>query len=190
MNYPDATRRLTEYRSRITTLRAEMRDVQQAIVPEPVQDYVFETTSGRVTLSSLFGDKRDLFVIHNMGASCPYCTLWADGYNGVYAHLEDRASFVLSNGDDPEAQQRFARSRGWQFPIVSHRGTSFAGDMGYRSESGGLMPGVSVFRRKDGRIVRVSDTGFSPGDDFCSVWHFFDLVPEGPEAWRPRFSYA
>ena len=41
------------------------------------------------------------------------------------------------------------------------------------------MPGVSVFRREAGTIVRVSDTGFSPGDDFCTLWHFFDLLPGG-----------
>ena len=74
--------------------------------------------------------------------------------------------------------------------MVSHKDTSFAADMGYRSESGGYLPGVSVFQKKRGRILRVSDTGFSPGDDFCAVWHIFDLLPEGPGDWGPRFKYA
>ena len=72
--------------------------------------------------------------------------------------------------------------------MVSTQGTSFAHDMGYSRDSVPL-PGVSVFKRKDGRIVRVSDTSFSPGDDFCTVWHFFDLLPEGAAGWRPRFEY-
>ena len=46
--------------------------------------------------------------------------------------------------------------------MVSHQGTDFAADMGYRSESGGWMPGVSVFRRDGDRILRVADTGFQP----------------------------
>ena len=39
------------------------------------------------------------------------------------------------------------------------------------------------------RIYRISDTSFSPGDDFCTVYHFFDLLPEGAAGWRPNFAY-
>jgi hypothetical protein len=48
------------------------------------------------------------------------------------------------------------------------------------------MPGVSVFRREGDSILRVSDTSFSPGDDFCSLWHFFDLLPGGVGDWPGR----
>ena len=64
----------------------------------------------------------------------------------------------------------------------------FASDMGYRREDR-WWPGVSVFQRDGDRIVRVSDTEFGPGDDFCSVWHLLGLLPEGPEDWRPKFQY-
>jgi hypothetical protein len=30
------------------------------------------------------------------------------------------------------------------------------------------------------RILRVSDARFAPWDDFCTVWHIFDLLPGGP----------
>ena len=36
------------------------------------------------------------------------------------------------------------------------------------------------------RIVRVADTGFEPGDDFCALWHLFDLLPEGAAGWQPE----
>jgi predicted dithiol-disulfide oxidoreductase (DUF899 family) len=191
MQYQNATAQLGGYRRQIEALREEMRKVQAAIEPQPVTDYVFQTPTGEVTLSSLFGNKADLFVIHNMGTGCPYCTMWADGFNGVYAHLADRAAFVLSSPDTPAVQQQFARSRGWRFPMVSHQGTGFAADMGYTGGSkGGFMPGVSVFKRNDAQVVRVSDTNLGPGDDFCSVWHFFDLLPEGANGWRAKFSYG
>jgi predicted dithiol-disulfide oxidoreductase (DUF899 family) len=167
-----------------------MRAIQAAVDPEIVTDYPFATPAGQTRLSALFGDKNDLFVIHNMGASCPYCTLWADGYNGIHAHLANRAAFVVCSPDAPDTQRRFAEGRGWRFPMVSHQGTDFAADMGYRSESGGWLPGVSVFRRDGDRILRVADTGLGPGDDFCSLWHFFDLLPEGADGWKPRFNYA
>lgn len=189
MRYAEGTRRLARYRQRIAALRQRMRRVQRAIEPQPVEDYTFATTAGPTRLSQLFGPRRELFVVHNMGASCPYCTLWADGYNGLYPHLVDRAAFVVASPDPPAVQARFARSRGWRFPMVSHRGTTFAADMGYRARSGGWLPGLSVFRRERGRIVRVSDAGSNPGDDFCALWHVFDLLPEGPAGWQPKLRY-
>jgi predicted dithiol-disulfide oxidoreductase (DUF899 family) len=167
-----------------------MRVLQAEIEPEEVADYSFTTTEGPVRLSQLFGDKDTLFVIHNMGKSCPACTMWADGYNGVLQHLENRAAFIVTSPDDPAAQAAFAASRGWRFRMVSHQGTDFAADMGYRSENGGWLPGVSVFRKEAGRVLRVSDQQLGPGDDLCSVWHFFDMTPEGSDGWRPKFSYA
>ena len=190
MNYRESSAALEAYRGRIAGLRREMRDIQAKAEPETVADYTFATPDGPTRLSDLFGGKKDLFVIHNMGASCPACTLWADGYNGIYDHLANRAAFVVSSPDAPDAQRRFAASRGWRFPMVSHAGTNFAADMGYRSESGGWLPGVSVFRREADRIVRVSDTHFGPGDDFCSLWHFWEMLPEGADGWRPKFNYA
>lgn len=190
MSYRDDTATLAAYRGQIAALRAKMRNVQASIEPEPVQDYGFATPEGTIQLSDLFGDKRDLIVILNMGTACAYCTLWADGYNGLYPHIANRAAFVVSSPDTPDVQQRFAAGRDWRFPMASHAGTGFARDMGYRSESGGYLPGVSVFRRDGARIVRVADTGLQPGDDFCPLWHFLDLLPEGSADWRPRFSYV
>lgn len=184
MRYEQASREIDSYRQQIGDLRKKMREVQTSIEPEPVEDYTFKTVSGRVRLSELFGDSEHLFVIHNMGASCPYCTLWADGFNGVAAHLQDRAAFVVSSPDAPEEQKKFADGRGWRFRMVSHQGTDFAKDMGYKAEDH-WMPGVSVFNQRDGQLTRVSDAHFGPGDDFCAVWHLFDLIPEGADGWQP-----
>jgi len=189
MAYRETAQRLTQYRGEIAELRKKMRALQQEIEPEEVAPYEFAVPGGKVSLAELFGDKDSLFVIHNMGAGCPYCTLWADGFNGVLAHLENRAAFVVSSPDAPETQEKFKASRGWSFRMVSHRDTSFAADMGYRGEHG-FLPGVSVFKRQDGKVLRVSDAGLGPGDDFCTLWHFFDLLPEGSGDWRPRFSYS
>jgi predicted dithiol-disulfide oxidoreductase (DUF899 family) len=189
MTYQDTAEKLATWRGQIAELRQKMRDAQAAVEPEPVRDYEFTTAEGSLRLSQLFGTKRDLLVIHNMGRSCPNCTLWADGFNGIYPHIVDRAAFVISSPDPPDVQQGFAATRGWRFPMVSHQGSSFATDMGYRSVNGGWLPGVSVFRRDRNRIVRIADTGFEPSDDFCTLWHLFDLLPEGAAGWRPKFEY-
>jgi predicted dithiol-disulfide oxidoreductase (DUF899 family) len=190
MKYQETAEQLASYRRQITELRDKMRAMQASVEPQEVPDYAFATPQGTVQLSALFAGKPDLIVIHNMGASCAYCTLWADGFNGVYDHLADRAGFVVSSPDLPEAQKKFADGRGWRFPMVSHANTNFAADMGYRSTSGGWMPGISAFRKDGDHVLRVSDAALGPGDDFCSVWHFFDLLPDGPAGWKPRYNYA
>lgn len=181
---------LAAYRRQIAELRQRMRALRASAEPEDVRDYEFGTPSGSVRLSELFGDKRDLILIHNMGIACPNCTLWADGYNGIYPHLVQRAAFAVSSPDPPEVQRQFAQSRGWRFPMVSHAGSSFAADMGYRSEQGGWLPGISVFRLDGGRIRRMSDVPSDIGDDFCALWHLFDLLPEGAADFQAQVQYA
>ena len=188
MPYREVTEKLAAYRRDITALRDKMRALQQQVEPEEVENYRLATADGPVRLSELFGDKEHLFVIHNMGKACPACTMWADGFNGVLPHLENRAAFVVSSPDDPATQRALAAARGWHFRMVSHQGTSFAADMGYRGDKG-WQPGVSVFRRDGDKIYRVSDTEFGPGDDFCTVYHLFDLLPEGRGGWHPKFAY-
>ena len=83
-----------------------------------------------VTLASLFGARNDLLLVHNMGARCPYCTLWADGLNGVLGHLENRAAFVVCSPDAPDAQKSFAESRGWRFRMVSDPDGAFTAGHG------------------------------------------------------------
>jgi predicted dithiol-disulfide oxidoreductase (DUF899 family) len=198
VTYAETMAAIRDRRAEIDALRGELRSLQSTVEPQEVADYAFAGWDGPVRLSQLFGDKRDLFVIHNMGTGCAYCTMWADGFNGVYDHLADRAAFVLSSPNTPQVQKQFAKSRGWRLPMVSHQGTSFAKDMGYLRPGsdaggdalGGWYPGLSVFRKDGERILRVSDAELGPHDDFCPVWHFLDLLPEGPAGWEPKFRYA
>jgi predicted dithiol-disulfide oxidoreductase (DUF899 family) len=189
MKYADVNGKLADYRRQIAAIRDRMRETLATVEPQEVQDYEFTGSEGPIRLYELFGPHEDLILVHNMGVSCSSCTLWADGYNGIHQHVVTRAGFVVSSPDRPPVQRRFAESRGWHFPMVSHAGSSFAADMGYVSEKGGWMPGVSVFRREGSSIARVSNTGFMPGDDFCALWHFFDLLPGGVGQWpRPAMT--
>jgi predicted dithiol-disulfide oxidoreductase (DUF899 family) len=190
MKYPDVNRKLADYRRQIAEIRDRMRETLAAVEPQEVKDYEFTNIDGPVRLSQLFGHHEDLIVIHNMGISCPSCTLWADGYNGIHQHVVTRAGFVVSSPDRPTVQMKFAESRGWKFPMVSHAASTFAADMGYVSAKGGWIAGVSVFRQESNSIMRVSDTGFSPSDDFCTLWHFFDLLPGGVGEWPVKPVHA
>jgi predicted dithiol-disulfide oxidoreductase (DUF899 family) len=189
MKYAEARKSLTRLNHDMEKLRKEIVKVRRAAEPQVMPDYTFTRSDGAsASWKDLFGDKEDLFVIHNMGRSCVYCTLWADGFNGVYDHLASRAAFVVATPDTPDVQREFATGRGWRFPMITYRGTTLAEDTGYGGD-GSYHPGVSVFRKRDGKIVRVSDTEFKPGDLYCGVWHLFDLLPNGSAGWQPKFGY-
>ena len=183
-----STDNLNTLRQRFLEARNELVEAQKNREPESVADYKFAGSEKPVTLSELFDNKDDLFVIHNMGTSCAYCTLWADGFNGVFDHWKDRASVVISSPDSVAIQQQFKADRNWRFTMVSTADNTFAKDMGYHNEQG-HQPGVSVFSKTADGIKRVADSPFGPGDDYCAVWHLFDLLPDGANGWQPRFSY-
>ena len=155
-----------------------------------VEDFELHGWAGGVRLSELFGDKKELIVIQNMGRSCPYCTTWADGFNGMILHLEDRAAFVVCSPDATELQQAFSGTRGWKFRMVSSQNTSFKKALGFEQKNGKPLPGVSTFEKDNkGRIWHVASAGFGPGDDYCSLWSILDLLPKGAGKWAPKFSY-
>jgi predicted dithiol-disulfide oxidoreductase (DUF899 family) len=175
----------------------ELRKKLQEMLPqrplETVEDYELKDERGAVRLSELFGDQEDLVVIHNMGKGCPMCTTWADGFNGLLPHFEQRMSLVLSSPDEPDVQHDFARSRHWHFRMVSIAGTSFADDLGFAGEHDGkhmLYPGLSVFR-KDGEhgLRRVARDYFGPGDVYCPLFATMELLPGGQGDWWPSLSY-
>jgi len=196
MNYTETRTALNARRQRISALQEEMRGLQDEVEPQVVRDYQLTGWEGPVRLSELFGAHNELIVIHNMGVSCSACTMWADGFNGVYDHLASRASFVVSSPNPVDTQKTFAAGRGWRFPMVSHAGTTFAEDLGYRrpgqgaDNHGGWWPGVSIFRRENGQVVRVADQELGPMDPFCSVYHFFAMVPGADPKWHPKYRYA
>ncbi len=175
--------------------KQKLAELRRQLPPEPVKDYELKSVDGTVRISEMFGDKDDLILVHNMGAGCPYCTMWADEFNGVLQHLQSRAAFVVVSPNNPKVQQNLASKRGWRFAMYSAEGSAFIKDMGFQQEDGefmsGYQPGVSVFHKNgDGSIVRVSKDDFGPGDLYCGVWHLFDLLPGGSGDWGPQFDYS
>ena len=171
--------------------KKRLADLRREAEPEAFEDFYFrDRDGGTVRLSELFGDAPDLILVHNMGTSCPYCTMWADGLNGLRGHLENRAAFAVVSPDTFEKQRAFADGRGWNFRMFSAAECDFTKAAGFEADDGSPMPGVSTFRKKDdGRIERVGRAWFGPGDDFCATWHLFDLLADGTAGWQPKFSY-
>jgi len=183
-----ADARVNDLLERIGKLKNELSDARRARPAEPVEDWQLRDLDDKpVRLSELFGEHRDLLVVHNMGKRCNYCTLWADGMTGYVRHFATRCGFALCSADPPATAREHAKARGWTYRVVSGAGSDFARAMGYVTDTGSALPGVSAFRKlDDGRIVRTAHTPFGPGDDFCAVWPLFDLLQGGAGKWEPK----
>ena len=170
--------------------RSKILELRSKLELEPVSNYVLKDWEGKdVLLSSLFDERDELMVIHNMGKRCAYCTLWADVFNGSVLPLNDRMPFVVISPDSPEMQKEFAQSRGWKFKMLSAHGSTFIKDLGFEPKPNSYWPGVSALIRKEEKIFRASYDFFGPGDFYCSPWHLFDLFPKKSNDWKPKFDY-
>lgn len=163
----------------------ELKALQAQSGAMDVADYTLTGFDGQpVRLSEAFGAFDQMVLVHNMGFACKFCTLWADGFNGIWRHLESgeygrKAKFLLLSNDTPEQQREGAAQRGWGFSMLSCRGTSLFADLGFTDETRKMWwPGVSTLAKDSGgRITRHARAEFGPGDLFCSLYHFFDLLP-------------
>lgn len=189
MNTTARAKKIAKLEAALVRQQEALADLKRRLPPEPVEDYTLQGPAGPIRLSQLFGQSKDLIVIHNMGRSCRYCTLWADGFNGLVKPLADRAGFAVVSPDSVAVQQKFARSRGWTFPLYSGKHSAFIKDMGFLPKPDEPWPGVSTFRRRGAKIYRIARAGFGPFDPFCSVWHLFALLQGGAGNWEPKYRY-
>jgi len=190
--------------------RERVAEMRRKLPAEPVDDYELTVTRAGSTeppeskrLSELFtAPDRTLVLMQFMlgeaqTAPCPMCSMWADGYNGVVSHLEQRVDFGIVAAADATELRNLAESRGWDnLMLVSSAGTSLKTDLGMQDDQGNQWPGVSVFRLEDGRPVHHYTGGAHlTGDHWRGVdllsplWHFLDLTPEGRGDWMPSLSY-
>lgn len=167
---------------------ARLAELRRGEEPKQVSDYAFTTSAGQVSLSEMFGDRDRLLVIHNMGQGCRYCTLWADGINGIIGHLEDAMSVWLVSKDAPEVQRRMAMNRGWRMRTASHGGGNYMTEQCGMDEHAN-MPGAAVYERDGERILKAGRTFFGPGDLYSPMWHFLSLAGMGRDDWTPQFHY-
>lgn len=166
----------------------QLRQLRKAHVAQPVPNYAFATMDGETTLRDLFGERDKLLVIHNMGQGCRYCTLWADGFNGLLPHLEDALAVALVSKDPPIAQRNFANARGWRFRMASHGGGAYIREQGVFGEAENY-PGAVVYERTGDAIRRKNTCVFGPGDIYCALWPLLGMAGMDGGDWTPQFHY-
>ena len=181
-------------------LSRERRELPWERVSKP---YAFEGVNGRESLADLFDGRSQLIVYHFMfapewDAGCPGCSFWADSFNDVVSHLNQRdVSFVAVSRAPLRKLQAFAARMNWNFKWVSSadcdfnfdyqvsfrpedmaRGTAVYNYKPYEREMTD-MPGFSVFF-KDGAEIFYTYSTFARGlDSMNAAYQLLDLVPKG-----------
>lgn len=189
----------------LTHLRDEVAAARLALPWEKVETaYVFETTSGKKTLSDLFDRRSQLLVYHFMFGpgwkeGCPGCSFLADHIDGANLHLphHDVTLLACSRGKLEEFLP-YKERMGWNFEWVSSNGSSFNLDYGvsftpaqmakgkasynYREETvdSEELPGLSAFYKDEtGAIFHTYSTYARGGDILINAYNYLDLAPLG-----------
>jgi predicted dithiol-disulfide oxidoreductase (DUF899 family) len=180
------------------------------------KEYVFDAPNGKETLADLFGGRSQLVVYHFMFSpdwdqGCKHCSFWADHFDAMSAHLNNRdVAFVVISRAPLAKIEPFQQRMGWRFKWVSSLHTDFnydyqasftpeaikGGELYYNYAKAPMKmtdrEGVSVFYKDAGGAVFHTYSCYARGIDILNgTYHFLDLVPKGrdeqglksPQAW-------
>ena len=209
----EARQRLLAQEKELTRRHDELNASRRRLPMVKVdKEYVFEGPAGKVTLSDLFGDKRQLIVQHVMfgpdwDQPCPGCSAAIAELNpGVLGHVASReTAFVLASRAPYGKIAAKAEERGWTVPWYSTYGSDFnydyqasldaergQSDYNYRAEPDLLggdrsaeVPGYSCFLR-DGDEVFHTYSAFARGTEYVgNAYTFLDMTALGrQEDWE------
>lgn len=182
----------------LATLRRELPKFRIA------EDYVFQGPKGPVSLSDLFEGRSQLIVQHFMFGTdweegCPFCSFWADGYNPMIVHMNQRdISFAVVSRGPIDKLEAYKNRMGWSFTWVSSINNSFnidfdvspteeqmaSGTMRYNYRNapirGPESHGVSVFERDSNEDILHTYSTYARGMDRMNAdYGYIDLTPKG-----------
>jgi predicted dithiol-disulfide oxidoreductase (DUF899 family) len=205
----------------LTRLRDQVSQQRRALPWVRVEKtYVFEGPHGPETLADLFAGRRQLLIYHFMFGptweeGCPSCSFWADNYNGIIVHLQQRDVTMVTVSRAPWPKlEAYKQRMGWSFKWVSSLGTDFncdyhvsftdearqEGEAYYnyttrRTTFPSESVGISVFYQDTRGEVFHTYSCYARGVEMVNgAYHFLDLLPQGrdeaslssPQAWVRR----
>ena len=159
--------------------------------------YRFRGPEAELTLADLFGAGRQLIVQHFMFAPdwekpCKSCSFWADGFNGIVAHLNQRdTAFVAVSRAPLEKLQARKRKMGWTFPWVSSDESEFNYDFAVSFRDEDLKAGAATYNYapKQGMMTELPGiSAFVKGGD-GAVYHTYSCFARGLDLMNPAYNY-
>jgi predicted dithiol-disulfide oxidoreductase (DUF899 family) len=182
-------------------LAQQQRDMPWVLVDK---EYLFDGPNGKQTLSELFDGRSQLIVYHfmydpNWDAGCPSCSFWADNFNGIVVHLNQRDVTMIAVSKAPYSKiGEYKKRMGWNFKWVSSYDNDFNFDYhvsftpeelsekkafynyNLQDTHSPEREGVSVFYKDTASHVLHTYSAYARGIDGLNVaYHYLDLVPKG-----------
>ena len=165
--------------------------------------YVFYGAQGKEALADLFENRSQLIVYHFMfnpewTEGCPSCSFWADNFNDITVHLNQRDVTFVAISRAPLAKiEPFRKRMGWSFKWLSSSQNDFNYDYHVsftpeQLENGSAIYNYSMnpgFEDREGTSVFYKDASgavfhtyscYARGIDMMNTaYHYLDLVPKG-----------
>lgn len=216
----EARKELLKKEKEFTMLRDQLSQQRRDLPWVQVnKEYVFDGPNGKQTLSELFDGRSQLIVYHLMydptwDAACPSCSFWADNFNDIIVHLNQRDVTMIAISKAPYNKiDAYKKRMGWDFKWISSFDTDFNRDyyVSFTSEelekkegfynftiqnpSVSELPGVSVFYKDPSGKIFHTYSAYARGIDILNnTYNYLDLVPKGrdedgygfPMAWVRR----
>src|SRR5437660_2512580 len=117
---------------KFTRLRDQLNQQRRELPWKAIdKEYIFEGPNGKQTLPELFERKSQLIVYHFMfdpswEGGCPHCSFWADNFNGIITHLNQRDVTMIAVSRAPYSKiSAYKKRMGWDFKWVSSFDTDF-----------------------------------------------------------------
>jgi predicted dithiol-disulfide oxidoreductase (DUF899 family) len=200
-----ARKNLLAKEKQLTRLADKLSKERRALPWEAIaKEYSFTGPSGRESLAQLFDGRSQLVVYHFMfgpdwDAGCPHCSRWADNFNGIIVHLNQRDVSMVAVSRAPYPKlEAYKQRMGWSFKWVSSFGSDFNFDFNvsftpdelkkkkalynFKVQNPGVdeREGVSVFAKDaKGRVFRAYST-FARGIEALNLdYKYLDVVPKG-----------
>jgi predicted dithiol-disulfide oxidoreductase (DUF899 family) len=200
----EARKHLLAKEKEFTRLRDQLSHARRDLPWVRAKQYVFDGPEGKQTLAQQFNGNSQLIVYHFMfapdwEAGCKGCSFWADNFNGIVPHLNQRDVTFVAISRAPLAKlQAFSTRLGWSFKWLSSSGSDFNYDYNVSFAPGELagggaiynyaankmkmteLPGISVFfKDADGKVFHTYSCYARGLDMLNTAYHYLDLVPKG-----------
>jgi predicted dithiol-disulfide oxidoreductase (DUF899 family) len=157
------------------------------------KEYIFNTPTGKMTLSDLFDGRSQLIIYHFMlgpgwPAGCPGCSFLSDHLDGALPHLNHHDVTLTVVSRAPLAEiEAYKKRMGWRFPWVSAFGSDFNYDYNVSFTRDELASGKALYNFAEVPTpANASDTEL-PGlssfykDEAGDVFHTYSSYARGGE---------
>jgi predicted dithiol-disulfide oxidoreductase (DUF899 family) len=183
-----ARRQLLTKEKEFLRMRDQLSSERRALPWERVEKrYVFEGPAGEETLADLFAGRSQLIVYHFMfapdwDAGCKSCSFWADNFNGIIAHLNQRDVSLAAISRAPLQKLRsFAERMGWTFHWVSCARCDFNYDYQVSFKAEDLAHGTSVYNYAphEGKMTDLPGFSVFLMDEAGGIFHTYSTYARG-----------